>query len=129
MRNVDAWIKAGRPADKFLIGVANYLRRVLHDSGMCDRQAPEPVRQPPHPLVEEGGPEAVAFTRTVCAHLDTRGGWPVGTDRRFLAASSSFPSKLAQAARLAAQELLASQRRDQLTGRAFQLPSGPRVGR
>src|SRR6201993_3989797 len=35
MRNVDAWVKAGRPADKFLIGVAVYLRRVLHDSGLC----------------------------------------------------------------------------------------------
>src|SRR5467141_3018578 len=39
MGNVDAWVKAGRPADKFRPGVAAYLRRVLHDSGMCDGQA------------------------------------------------------------------------------------------
>jgi len=27
MGNVDNWVKAGRPADKFVIGVAGYLRR------------------------------------------------------------------------------------------------------
>jgi hypothetical protein len=111
MGNVDAWIKAGRPADKFLVGVAVYLRRVLHDSGMCGREAPGPVRQPPHSLVEDVS-EAVAFTRTVCAHLDPWEGWPVATDRRFISASSRFRSKLDQAARLAAQHLPASQRRD-----------------
>src|SRR5438128_961690 len=46
MGNVDAWVKAGRPADKFLIGVAVYLRRVLRDSGICDRQAQVGVRRP-----------------------------------------------------------------------------------
>jgi hypothetical protein len=35
MGNLDAWIKAGRPADKLLTGVAIYLRRVLRDSGLC----------------------------------------------------------------------------------------------
>lgn len=37
--NVDKWIKAGRPAGKTLSGVVAYLRRVLHDSGLCDGQA------------------------------------------------------------------------------------------
>jgi hypothetical protein len=33
---MDAWVKAGRPPDKFLTGVAVYLRRVLHESGLCE---------------------------------------------------------------------------------------------
>jgi Transglycosylase SLT domain len=33
--NLDKWIKAGRPPDKLLSGVALYLRRVLRDSGLC----------------------------------------------------------------------------------------------
>src|SRR6516165_3521839 len=33
---MDAWIKAGRPPDRLLVGVAAYLRRVLHDSGLCN---------------------------------------------------------------------------------------------
>jgi Transglycosylase SLT domain len=33
---MDAWVKAGRPPDKFLVGVAIYLRRVLHESGLCE---------------------------------------------------------------------------------------------
>ena len=33
---MDAWVKAGRPPDQFLVGVAAYLRRVLHESGLCD---------------------------------------------------------------------------------------------
>src|SRR6202030_3356116 len=33
---MDAWVKAGRPPDKFLTGVAVYLRRVLHASGLCE---------------------------------------------------------------------------------------------
>jgi Transglycosylase SLT domain len=36
---MDAWVKAGRPPDKFLVGVAAYLRRVLHESGMCEGPA------------------------------------------------------------------------------------------
>jgi Transglycosylase SLT domain len=36
---MDAWLKAGRPPDKFLVGVAVYLRRVLHESGLCEGAA------------------------------------------------------------------------------------------
>src|SRR5215472_11155927 len=51
MGNLDNWVKAGRPADKFVIGVAAYLRRVLHDSGMCDGSTVAPGRPPtPPPL-------------------------------------------------------------------------------
>jgi hypothetical protein len=69
---MDAWVKAGRPPDKFLVGVAVYLRRVLHDSGLCDgetrhyRQPTEETRQsgtaPPDSLVYAActGPDALA---------------------------------------------------------------------
>src|SRR5215469_6938432 len=33
---MDAWIKAGRPPEQFLVGVAVYQRRVLHESGLCN---------------------------------------------------------------------------------------------
>ena len=108
MGNVDAWVKAGRPADKFLIGVAVYLRRVLHDSGMCDRQTPVAVRQPAYPLAEEGGGDRVAFTRSQCADLDAWAGLPVETDRHSLA-YGGFRSKLDKASQLAAQHLPLSQ--------------------
>lgn len=32
---MDAWVKAGRPREQFLVGVAGYLQRVLRDSGLC----------------------------------------------------------------------------------------------
>jgi hypothetical protein len=34
--HLDVWIRAGRPADKLVPGVSTYVRRVLHDSGVCD---------------------------------------------------------------------------------------------
>src|SRR5215831_9904126 len=43
--NLDAWVKAARPADRFVNAVAVYLRRVLHDSGLCDSSASAPVRR------------------------------------------------------------------------------------
>src|SRR5438067_3014802 len=50
---MDAWVKAGRPPDQFLVGVAVYLRRVLHESGLCDgaefrrhREPSELTREP-----------------------------------------------------------------------------------
>jgi hypothetical protein len=104
MGNVDAWVKAGRPADKFLIGVAVYLRRVLHDSGMCDREMPVSVRQLPYPLAEEGERDWVAFARNACADLDAWGGLAVETDRHSLA-YGRFRSKLDKASQLAAQHL------------------------
>src|SRR5271166_2498689 len=44
--NMDAWVKAGRPPDKFLVGVAVYLRRVLHESGLCNGAESGRPRQP-----------------------------------------------------------------------------------
>jgi hypothetical protein len=107
MGNVDAWIKAGRPSDKFLIGVAVYLRRVLHESGMCDPPTPM-VGEPPYPLAKESGPDRVAFARKACADLDAWGGLPIQTDRHS-PAYGRFRSKLDRASQLAAQHLPLSQ--------------------
>jgi hypothetical protein len=103
MGNVDAWIRAGRPADKFLVGVAAYLRRVLHDSGMCNRPAPMAVRQPVT-LAEGGGLDAVFFASTACADLDAWGGFPGGMHSN-VPALNRFRGKLDKASRLAAQHL------------------------
>ncbi len=108
MGNVDAWVKAGRPADKFLIGVAVYLRRVLHDSGMCNGQTPVAVGRPTHPSIEEGGRDSVAFASNACPDLDAWGGLPVETDRHSLA-YGRFRIKLDKASQLAAQHLPPSQ--------------------
>jgi hypothetical protein len=43
---MDAWVKAGRPPEKFLTGVAEYLQRVLHESGLCRTAGTTGVRQP-----------------------------------------------------------------------------------
>jgi hypothetical protein len=107
MGNVDAWVKAGRPSDKFLIGVAVYQRRVLHDSGMCDGEMP--VRQPREATAEEGGLDGAAFARTVCSDLDAWKGSPGGMDRHFLETPSRFHNKLERALLLAAQHLPAPQ--------------------
>jgi hypothetical protein len=37
--NMNAWVDAGRPPAKLVTGVAAYLGRVLHDSGLCDDAA------------------------------------------------------------------------------------------
>jgi Transglycosylase SLT domain len=108
MGNVDAWIKAGRPADKFLIGVAVYLRRVLHDSAMCDHPTPMVARELQYPLVDEGGPDRVAFAHNACADLDAWGGLLIETDRHS-PAYGRFRSKLDRASQLAAQHLPPSQ--------------------
>jgi len=121
MGNVDNWVKAGRPADKFVIGVAAYLRRVLHDSGMCDSSTPAPVGSPKAPMPranrhprqttpEEAQPEADSFALVVCADLDAWGGALDEKDRPPLGAQSHFYSKLERAMVLAMQHLPASLR-------------------
>src|SRR5271169_3663628 len=120
MGNVDSWVKAGRPADKFVIGVAAYLRRVLHDSGMCDGSTAASVRPPrarmlpanQHPrevAVEEKEPEADSFALAVCADLEAWGGGLGGKDRPLLGVQGPFYRKLEKAMLLVTQHLPASQ--------------------
>jgi hypothetical protein len=121
MGNVDNWVKAGRPADKFVIGVAAYLRRVLHDSGMCDSPTAAPVgspkarvlpanRHPRQTTPEEAQPEADSFALAVCADLDAWGGALDEKDRPPFGAQGHFYSKLERAMVLAMQHLPASLR-------------------
>jgi transglycosylase-like protein with SLT domain len=126
MGNVDAWVKAGRPADKFLIGVAAYLRRVLRDSGMCDREAAVAIRRPTHPSAEEGERESVAFAVKACPDLDAWGGLFLETGRHSLA-HERFRSQLAKASQLAAHHFPPSQYRDPQPRGSVRLPSDPRV--
>jgi len=120
MGNVDNWVKAGRPADKFVIGVAAYLRRVLHDSGMCESSSVAPVqplrarmvpanRRPRETVVEEREPQADPFTLAVCANLDAWG-VELGQTGQALGTQGHFYSKLESAMRLAIQHLPTSQR-------------------
>jgi Transglycosylase SLT domain len=123
MSNVDAWVKAGRPNDKFLIGVAAYLRRVLHDSGLCNgsipvRQAsvgtPTRSRQPRQDRTAEGEAETDVFSRATCASLDAWAGAADGKDRYLGVASTRFYSKLERAMLLAMEHVPASLRSTQM---------------
>jgi hypothetical protein len=117
MGNVDNWVKAGRPADKFLIGVAAYLRRVLHDSGMCDRSTAA-LGQSPTARTLPGGrhsrvvaePEPDPFTLAICADLEAWGWVRDEKDRPLLGAQGHFYSKLERAMLLAMQHLSILQR-------------------
>jgi hypothetical protein len=42
--NFESWVKAGRPANGSVSGVASYLDRVLQDSGMCADLSATPTR-------------------------------------------------------------------------------------
>jgi len=119
MGNVDNWVKAGRPADKFVIGVTGYLRRVLHDSGMCDRPTASPVgpstvrtpsanRHSREVAGEKPQPEADSFVLAACADLDVRGGMLDATGRSLLGGPGRFYHKLESAMVLVMQHLPAS---------------------
>ena len=68
---MDAWVKAGRPPDRFLVGVATYLSRVLHDTGLCNGAEPKRLRQSAGTADRSDSREAApdASTHSVCAHL------------------------------------------------------------
>ena len=120
MGNVDSWVKAGRPAGKFVNGVAAYLRRVLHDSGMCDGSTPASVRparpqmlaatqHPKEVAEEEGESQADSFALAVCADLDAWGRALDERDRPFLGTQGHFYKKLEEAMLLVTHHLRASQ--------------------
>ena len=68
---MDAWVNAGRPPDRFLVGVATYLSRVLHDTGLCNGTEPKRLRQSAGTADRSDAREAApdASTHSVCAHL------------------------------------------------------------
>src|ERR1700719_1770436 len=74
-RNVDTWVKAGRPPEKLLAGVAAYTVRVLYDSGLCYSTRTTQLRRS---AIFDGDPgfrPAVAdpFTHSIFARFDTDG--------------------------------------------------------
>jgi Transglycosylase SLT domain len=121
MGNVDNWISAGRPPDKFVAGVGAYLRRVLHDSGICDSWTATPVgapkertlqanRQSREAREEASQAESSSFAAAACADLEAWGGLLDDKNRPLLSSQSRFYSKLENAMALVMQHLPASQR-------------------
>jgi Transglycosylase SLT domain len=116
MGKMNAWVKAGRPPDKFLIGVADYLTRVLHESGLCSgpemmltRQQPgrmSPAMAPFAPIGERTEEMGLArrvaalppdsLVHAACSGRDAWDGAP-----GFGARSGRFAQKLDQAMQLA----------------------------
>jgi len=72
---MDTWVKAGRPPDKLLVGVATYTRRVLYDSGLCNGSEPNRLQQLPGTANRSDAREVAlnASTHSICAHLHTYG--------------------------------------------------------
>ena len=75
-RNTDTWVKAGRPLEKLLAGVAAYTTRVLHDSGLCDGVQTIPLQRSAR---FDGDPEfraamADPFAHAISGHFDADGG-------------------------------------------------------
>ena len=56
--NLNAWVKAGRPADRLVPGVTAYLGRVMHDSGLCQQSQAKAQHQsaPPAAACGDLGP-------------------------------------------------------------------------
>ncbi len=95
---MDAWVQAGRPADQFLVGVAAYLRRVLHESGLCDGAEPRGRWQPSEEAraLRSAPPDSLVYA--ACSRPDASAG-PSG----FGGGPTRFSRKLDQALRLALQ--------------------------
>src|SRR5947209_17556730 len=63
---MDAWVKAGRPPDRLLAGVAVYLRRVLHQSGLCNGDETGRLRQPAAAAIDSASPPD-SLVHTACS--------------------------------------------------------------
>jgi hypothetical protein len=115
---MDAWVKAGRPADKFLTGVAVYLRRVLHESGLCEGSGTTRMQQlsgrmalarPSSPAIGNryegpevaGQPAVLAPDSVINAACSAPDGWAGAAG--FGAEQGRFSKKLDQAMQLALQ--------------------------
>jgi hypothetical protein len=95
---MDAWVKAGRPPDQFLVGVAFYLRRVLRESGLCDSAEPSRRRQPSE---QARGPASAPPDSLVYAGCSRPDAWAGASG--FGGGPTRFSRKLDQALQLAVQ--------------------------
>ncbi|HMD64431.1 MAG TPA: lytic transglycosylase domain-containing protein [Stellaceae bacterium] len=98
MGKMDAWLKAGRPPDKFLGGVAVYLRRVLHESGLCNSSETGRLRQPGAAAREPASTPPDSLVSAACSASDAWAGLP-----DFGGGPTRFSKKLDQALQLALQ--------------------------
>jgi hypothetical protein len=115
---MDAWVKAGRPPDKFLTGVAVYLRRVLHESGLCEGSGTTRMQQlsgrmvparPSSPAIGNqyegpgiaGEPAVLAPDSVINGACSAPDGWAGAAG--FGAEQGRFSKKLDQAMQLALQ--------------------------
>jgi hypothetical protein len=75
-RNIDTWVKAGRPLEKLLTGVAAYTTRVLHDSGLCDSVETIPLQRSARFGGDAEFHAAMAdpFAHAIFGHFDADGG-------------------------------------------------------
>jgi hypothetical protein len=71
---MDAWVKLGRSSDRFLVGVANYLTRVLRDSGFCNNTEPNRLQQLSGTVDRSDDREAARdiWTHSICTGVYTR---------------------------------------------------------
>jgi hypothetical protein len=96
--NMDAWVKAGRPPDKFLAVVAVYTRRVLHESGLCSEADGGRSRQPGESAKQPSPASSDTLVYAACSASDAWTG-PAG----FGGGPTRFSRKLDQALQLALQ--------------------------
>jgi hypothetical protein len=75
-RNIDTWVKAGRPLEKLLAGVAVYTTRVLHDSGLCGSVKRIPLQRLARFDSDAEFRAAMAdpFAHVIFGHFDADGG-------------------------------------------------------
>ncbi|MBV9815214.1 MAG: lytic transglycosylase domain-containing protein [Alphaproteobacteria bacterium] len=95
---MDAWIKAGRPAEQFLVGVAVYQRRVLHESGLCNDGDKGRRQQPAEAAKGSGALPPDPLVYAACSQSD---GWAGGIG--FGRGPTRFSRKLDEALSLALQ--------------------------
>jgi len=101
---MDGWVRAGRPADKLVAGVAIYSQRVLRESGLCNGADIRNTRQ----LAEGVLPEASAtgldqLTSEACSPA-----LPLGQVVSFATAQATFSKKLDRALQLTLQRAIQS---------------------
>jgi Transglycosylase SLT domain len=116
---LDAWVKAGRPPDRVLTGVAAYTRRVLYDSGLCADSVAAPARrgspraashsQSGQQTTAAGEVSADTFEQAVCRDLANWAAASNGDRDSFGYTPSRFHAKLEQALRLALEHPPAAQ--------------------
>jgi len=119
---MDAWVKAGRPPDKFLVGVAGYLRRVLDDSGLCSDVEPNQVQQSARITDRSGAGEAAiaAPGPSICAQLYS------GRSSKYLDKANIAPRQPFEREAAAARSSWLTALRDSF-GCAITIPGSPSV--